>query len=535
MSESTSGGSDGVNPELIFGLVGPLGADLELVGVELTEALRQVGYDIETIPVSRLMCELKKEPWKSLPERGPEDKRLESYMDAGNALRKAVGRADALALLAIGAIREQRESRLKSSGSSGRGTAFILRSLKTPEEVRILKRIYGPTFFLISAYAPRQKRVRNLAKRIADSNFSQRIDEFIGLAEGLVTRDEKEAEAGQKWGQNVLETFPLADVIVNIGNPPSLRTSLVRFVQLIFGNPFHTPSRDEQGITLAFGAALRSGSLARQVGAAICREDGSVIAIGTNEVPRPGGGLYWAGHENDGRDFLSRRDSSDAMREKILADIIDRLSNAGWLADERKNARIQDLVKECLREGDPPVMKGAVFLATIDYVRAVHAEMASLMDAARHGVSTVGGVLYTTTFPCHDCAKHIIAAGIRRVVYVEPYPKSLVQDFYRDSVLVDSEEKCSPKVQFEPFVGVGPTRFEDLFRLGDKKRKNKDGTVAVWRATEARAHLVGYVPSSVARLAAEREEIHRFQSRMTERGLWEEPQRRSNDTSEGLA
>src|SRR5690348_4191827 len=225
MGELANGGSDGVNLELIFGLVGPLGADLELVSVELAEALRQVAYDSETVPVSRLMCELKKEPWKSLPEHGSEDERLKSYMDAGNALRSAVGRADALALLAVGAIREQRDLRAKSPKNSDRGTAFILRSLKTPEEVRTLKRIYGPTFFLISADAPRQKRVRNLATRIADSNFSQRIDEFTGLAEDLVTRDENEAEAGQKWGQNVLETFPLADVIVNIGNPHSLRNS----------------------------------------------------------------------------------------------------------------------------------------------------------------------------------------------------------------------------------------------------------------------------------------------------------------------
>ncbi|MDN3612645.1 hypothetical protein QWZ16_23945 [Vibrio ostreicida] len=26
-------------------------------------------------------------------------------------------------------------------------------------------------------------------------------------------------------------------------------------------------------------------------------------------------------------------------------------------------------------------------------------------------------------FPCHNCAKHIVASGIKRVVYVEPYPK----------------------------------------------------------------------------------------------------------------
>ena len=60
----------------------------------------------------------------------------------------------------------------------------------------------------------------------------------------------------------------------------------------------------------------------------------------------------------------------------------------------------------------------------IEFSRTVHAEMAAIVDAARRGVSVQDCNLYTTTFPCHECAKHIVAAGIRRVVYIEPYPKS---------------------------------------------------------------------------------------------------------------
>jgi deoxycytidylate deaminase len=81
-------------------------------------------------------------------------------------------------------------------------------------------------------------------------------------------------------------------------------------------------------------------------------------------------------------------------------------------------------------------MKAAQF----DYIRAVHAEMAAITDAARHDISITGCTLYTTTFPCHDCAKHIVASGIRRVVYIEPYRKSLVQEFYPDSIAVDQAD-----------------------------------------------------------------------------------------------
>src|SRR5205823_8721516 len=55
----------------------------------------------------------------------------------------------------------------------------------------------------------------------------------------------------------------------------------------------------------------------------------------------------------------------------------------------------------------------------IEFGRAVHAEMAALIDAARRGVSVAGCTMYVTTFPCHLCARHIVAAGIKRLVYIE--------------------------------------------------------------------------------------------------------------------
>lgn len=241
-------------------------------------------------------------------------------------------------------------------------------------------------------------------------------------------------------------SFALADVIVNAGDAQSLEAAITRFIDLLFGNRLHTPNRDEQGMYIAHAAALRSASLARQVGVAICRRDGSVVSIGCNEVPRTGGGQYWCGDEPDGRDFRIGYDSSDRMRETLLGDILDRLKSKNWLSAEKSTIATKDLVVEALRGGERPIMKGAQFTATVDYVRAVHAEMAAISDAVRHGVSTVGCELFTTTFPCHDCAKHILAAGIQRVVYVEPYPKSLVGELYPDSIQIDSDADCPGRV-----------------------------------------------------------------------------------------
>lgn len=51
----------------------------------------------------------------------------------------------------------------------------------------------------------------------------------------------------------------------------------------------------------------------------------------------------------------------------------------------------------------------------------IHAEQNCLSFAAKNGVSTDGCTLYVTTAPCVNCAKVIIASGIKKVVYKEIY------------------------------------------------------------------------------------------------------------------
>lgn len=61
-------------------------------------------------------------------------------------------------------------------------------------------------------------------------------------------------------------------------------------------------------------------------------------------------------------------------------------------------------------------------------IRTAHAEAGAIAFAARKGISLEGGTLYTTLAPCLACAKLIINAGIKRVVYLESYrdPRGLI-------------------------------------------------------------------------------------------------------------
>ena len=57
--------------------------------------------------------------------------------------------------------------------------------------------------------------------------------------------------------------------------------------------------------------------------------------------------------------------------------------------------------------------------------RGLHAEQNVILQAAQFGVSTSGSSLYITNTPCSICAKMIINAGIRRILFQGDYPDKL--------------------------------------------------------------------------------------------------------------
>jgi Deoxycytidylate deaminase len=493
-----------VGPELIFGLVGATGSNLASVADALTEALSAVGYSCEpeTIRVANLLHAFP--PWQDLPT-SPEDARLNAHMDAGNEFRKLTGRSDAMAVLAIGAIQDNRDQRTHSVDTPGPRQAFVLRSFKHPAEIEALQRVYRRRFCLVGAYASRHDRVENLAARIAQSHHQALPDEHRAAAEALVTRDQD--EEGIQYGQHLGDAFPLADVFVNASNPRQMREEVERFIDLLFASPFITPNKHEYSMFLAQAAALRSAQMGRQVGATIVNDDGDVIAVGTNEVPKAGGGAYWSDDENDGRDHVLGYDSADRMKRQMLAEVLEKLSEAGWLKASKGSADIDELVRQALSRRPPGFMRGTQLMNVLEYGRPVHAEMAAVIDAARRGVSVRGCAMYVTTFPCHNCARHIVASGIQRVVYIEPYPKSLASMLHLDAIATDAAPATHGQVEFAPFVGVAPRRFMELFTM--PRRKTDDGRAIAWNAASAEPRLAD---NDLTYLLREREELGELQA-----------------------
>ena len=356
---------------------------------------------------------------------------------------------------------------------------YLIHQFKRKEEVALLRSVYGRAFFQVSVYSRRGARVDWLARQFAHADDTANHNLYRAKAEDIVQIDESEAtglklspgaDSKQKpdHGQQVSEIFHDADVVINADDSfEGIRRQVSRFCRLLFGANNISPTKIEYGMFAAKAAALRTLDLSRQVGAAIFTSSGEIISMGSNEVPKANGGTYWCDSDDelDDRDYVRGYDANDRMKRERLGEIL----------------RIVGIknIDEIL---DNEAVKKSQFMDALEYGRIIHAEMSAITDAARLGLSLKGSTLYCTTFPCHLCAKHIISTGIERVVFLEPYPKSLASDLHGDSVVIEGGDRgryeTFPAVRFDHFHGISPRRYRELFER--KKRKDGLGKFIEW-------------------------------------------------------
>lgn len=482
-------------PEIVIGLVGAVGSGKDQSEYYFQEQFDKYDYTVVSEPfkISDQIKNFSDNIDSNKIDDKPADEKTRLLQEGGNEIRQELDRNDALALLACKQIREYREEQTGENYLQIPRSVYIINSLKTPAEVNRLRSIYGNGFILIAVYAPTDVRRERLAKKIGEDRHS--IDEYeIGSipevenqAKNIIDLDRHYTE--KEHGQNVRDTFPMADLFFDGTDLHDLKGEVKRGVKLMFGAPFETPRRNEQGMYIAEGARYRSAALGRQVGAALAKPEGEIISIGCNDAPRAGGGLYWEHHDDDNRDFQLGENISKNKRNEVLLEVIESLNEMNGLNLSELNIDI-----DSLDDANPDQMGSLMeelddtrLSSLIEFYRSTHAEMESILSAARKGISIEAASLYSTTFPCHECTRHIITSGIKKVIYVEPYPKSLGEYLHGDAIEVDGRSpdaevwkrdaaENAPKVKFEPFVGVGPRIYDKVFEAG--KRKKETGEIA---------------------------------------------------------
>ncbi|MEN3159503.1 anti-phage dCTP deaminase [Alkalimonas sp. NCh-2] len=454
--------------EVVIALVCAVGTDLNRFITMITEELELYDFKPDVIRVSEnILNELNKKPTGL-----SRIKTIQHYMEVGNKYRDITENNAALAYSAIAEISKRRASILEGEEPRPLSKkAWVIRSLKHPEEVKALRETYGNSLFVIGIHASYEKRYQTLCKKLRQA-------EPKTLVEQLIARDADEGpDSGH--GQHTRDTFHLSDFFIDEDqNMDKNKADVERVFKLIFGFPFLTPTFDEYAMYMAFSASTRSADLSRQVGAVLAK-DKNIISTGANDVPKPMGGLYWPilsqseiVDVDQGRDYKRGFDANKREIQDIVDDLILKLGleDSVEVRNKFKRTKLSDIT---------------------EYGRVVHAEMEAILSCGRSNNSTIGTTLYCTTFPCHNCAKHIIAAGVARVVYVEPYSKSKAFDFHDDAI---SEGASDGKLSFEPFVGVGPRSFLNLFslKLGNGreiKRKKSNGETVDWSRESATLRL----------------------------------------------
>jgi deoxycytidylate deaminase len=464
------GSSNG--PELVFGLVGPIGTDMDCVVDELKNSLRSVGYDPHLVHITALLPQMLK---SSHIKAGS----LSEKINLANQLRSETGDESILATIAFARIREIRgeiniarganviNSEISLSDVPAPNVAYIVRQLKRDEEVQLFRKVYGNCYIQVSVAVDESKQLEDVIRIVARQEPKLNASDREEKARGLIGTDRQ--ELSNDFGQRMAEAYQSADFFVAGNTQADIGRSINRFIRALFGANNIGPTRDEYGAMLAKTASLRSVDLSRQVGAALLNDAGDVISLGCNEVPAAGGGQYWADSLIPSRDIDIGIDPNKIETSGVIEGYLELLSKVGALRDNYLDVLAS---RDYLRG-----LKDSAISDITEFGRITHAEMSAITEAARLGRPLQNTTLYVTTFPCHNCAKHIIASGVARIVYIEPYAKSRALQLHQDALTTN--RMISGKVLVEHFQGIAPRRFRKIFEKGRRKNKSTH-TAEVW-------------------------------------------------------
>lgn len=410
-----------------------------------------------------------------LREEGNEDPTIEQLQLKGNELRVTHGQ-DILARTLLDTIRESGEQYKH----------IIIDGIKNDAEVLFLRNIRN--FYLFSITADRQirrERVVGLDKPFSNAEEFNTAD----------SRDEKEADQN---GQQVKKCNNLADIVVvnetyYARNEQHEKDDYVKgiqrkYLELIENNaagkisPQSSPSVNELCMNIAYSMSKKSSCLKRKVGSVIIDTNDistatnesstaqtlpHIIASGYNEVPA---GLtkciFEKEYQKCYRDHLQEEQAKKFKCCPNCGENIDPKMSCPhcgkfyrkhiiFCDNCQKEIKKDYKCKQCNNEIYKEYLPGSKNAPgkLLDLCRALHAEEMAIMQLAKSGGRATGNlVLFATTQPCNLCANKIATAGIKKVVYAEPY---------------DMEEATkvlkSGGVKLERFEGVKSSAFFKLY------------------------------------------------------------------------
>lgn len=492
--------------ELVLGLVAPIGIDKTQFITFLKSELEIYNIKLKHIEVTNKIFNTKD---KNI--NFPKSFKYFLKMQMSSVLRKNSSSPGILVHPIISSIINARKVIETEQDKTESAIVYLVDQLKNTGEYKILKHIYNINYIQLSLFSNEDARdhllekwfdadkdlldiinkndllkkvIKNISiykkpitKYFNRTKIKEWIDDYIkhilkDASSELIIKDYNdtdpsfsEGEDGKKMniksGQQVADLFHRSNYFINIDNESdSINAQIKKFIKMLLGKYEEYPAQDEFGMSLAYQASVRSnfpGS--RHVGAAIISEHGEVLSVAS--IRAPSGSSNTTLH-----DMYKIKSGYDDYKNKIDT----------WVAYLKILPKKDiDLTKQEISKftAIPDLKEIWAFIDTVlDFHPCTHAEIAAICDAAKIGISIRNATLYTTTYPCHLCAKDIISAGIKRVVYLEAYPKSKNKELYLKILHIDQPFE-SEKIPFEPYCGINPKNYLSMYSL-DNHLKDKE-------------------------------------------------------------
>jgi hypothetical protein len=289
---------DSATNEVVFAVVGYVGSGTSEVAMALKGLLEQGRleggkFDVEILKARKVIADWAARNGHEAPKTPANNLATSrTYQDLGDKMRSGGDHA----IVARELIQQIRLTRAARCGISEPGNdavhpdgtrrAYILDSIRHPAEVELLRRVYQDSFVLVGIVCDTKVRLQRITKKYRNAGESD--------AQLFMARD---ARAKEKYGQRVSDAFHMADFFVDntvdrfIDGAPNEDWDINDKLSRLTSSEIVRPQISETAMYDAYGAAMRSACLSRQVGAALLDSKGIVIATGVNEVPRAGGGV----------------------------------------------------------------------------------------------------------------------------------------------------------------------------------------------------------------------------------------------------
>lgn len=285
---------------------------------------------------------------------------------------------------------------------------IVIESIKNVGEIAYLREVFGYRAIVIAVQSEIETRVSRASEKYA----------AVGLdRDHIAEDDQRDRNEEVEYGQQVELCMDLADIVIlntSVTTDARYLQKVDELISLVEGTADRGLTNVEIYMHAAYSLARSSKCLKRHVGAVLVDSLDQLVAGGFNENPTGTAPCV----EEPEYGFQCHRDIVRRDHFENLARRGARCPVCGIMLSGSDGPPWR--CESCYSSGRKTNLETFFFPdRAMSWCTAVHAEVRAILAA---GEKARGSTLYTTTFPCMQCAEKIVQSGIAGIVYTEAYP-----------------------------------------------------------------------------------------------------------------